>query len=213
MVYVPLFQACILNYNEKMMAFHQVDMTKIIPQNFLTLSVSMKALDEAEIVAKYPEEIATKILTVKGAIDELSFQENDRFSIKIEHFHYLTKDKDKATSFVKIDSTSDVPTKIIRELKDPNNTHKYTAKSCIEKIRERLTRENVSILYNGLETKFNNYHFTNFCKHFQLKENDKFCYVHRQFSTPQYSYSQQVIDFIVEEIQKDPQHILDNIKK
>ncbi|MFQ9802154.1 MAG: hypothetical protein ACLR23_28230 [Clostridia bacterium] len=75
-----------------------------------------------------------------------------------------------------------------------------------------MTRENVSILYNGLETKFNNYHFTNFCKHFQLKENDKFCYVHRQFSTPQYSYSQQVIDFIVEEIQKDPQHILDNIK-
>ncbi|MFQ9802155.1 MAG: DUF3644 domain-containing protein [Clostridia bacterium] len=59
-------KACILNYNEKMMAFHQVDMTKIIPQNFLTLSVSMKALDEAEIVAKYPEEIATKILTVKG---------------------------------------------------------------------------------------------------------------------------------------------------
>ena len=40
MVYIPLFQACILNFNEKMMAFHNVDMTTIIPQNFLTLSVS-----------------------------------------------------------------------------------------------------------------------------------------------------------------------------
>lgn len=34
MVYVPLFQACILNFNEKMMAFHQIDMTKIIPPKF-----------------------------------------------------------------------------------------------------------------------------------------------------------------------------------
>lgn len=27
MVYIPLFQSCILNFNEKMMAFHNVDMT------------------------------------------------------------------------------------------------------------------------------------------------------------------------------------------
>lgn len=57
MVYVPLFQSCVLNYNEKMMVFHNIDMTAIIPQNFLTLSVSMKALDETEIIAKYPEEL------------------------------------------------------------------------------------------------------------------------------------------------------------
>ncbi|MEG0190891.1 MAG: DUF3644 domain-containing protein, partial [Lachnospiraceae bacterium] len=28
MVYVPLFQSCILNFNEKMMAFHGIDMTR-----------------------------------------------------------------------------------------------------------------------------------------------------------------------------------------
>lgn len=66
MVYVPLFQSCVLNFNEKMMAFHNIDMTSIVPQNFLTLSVSMKALNEADIIARYPEEIATKLLNKKN---------------------------------------------------------------------------------------------------------------------------------------------------
>ena len=65
MVYIPLFQACVLNFTEKMRAFHDLDMTTIIPQNFLTLSVSMKALSESEIIAKYPEEIASKLLNKK----------------------------------------------------------------------------------------------------------------------------------------------------
>ena len=64
MVYVPLFQACIFNFNEKIFEFHQIDMTEIIPQNFLTLAVSIKAFDESEIRAKYPEEIARKIISV-----------------------------------------------------------------------------------------------------------------------------------------------------
>lgn len=49
MVYVPLFQSCILNFNEKMMLFHNIDMTDRIPQNFLTLSISMKALDKMKL--------------------------------------------------------------------------------------------------------------------------------------------------------------------
>lgn len=50
------------------MAFHNIDMTTIVPQNFLTLSISMKALNENEIIAKYPEEIANKILDTKIAL-------------------------------------------------------------------------------------------------------------------------------------------------
>lgn len=214
MVYVPLFQSCILNFNEKMMTFHQIDMTKIIPQNFLTLSVSMKALNESEIIAKYPEEIAKKLLDTKNNIDELSLNtSNSRFAIKIEHYHYLTKNKDRATSFVKVDNQSETPVKIIKELKDPNNTHNLTAKICISKIRDRLAKDNIILKYNGSPVKFNSFHFTNFCKHYDLKANERFCYVHRQFSQPQYTYSIQALDFIICELEKDPENILDNIKK
>lgn len=59
---VPLFQAYLLNYVEQMQEYHGIDMTESIPQNFLTLSVSMKALGESVIRAKYLEETASKIL-------------------------------------------------------------------------------------------------------------------------------------------------------
>lgn len=213
MVYVPLFQSCILNFNEKMNTFHNIDMTKIIPQNFLTLSVSMKALSETEIVAKYPEEIATKLLDTKNKVDELSLNNNEKFAIRIEHYHYLTKDKDKATSLVKIDKSADAAVKIIRELKDPNQTHKYTAKSCIEKIRKILSSNSIILFYRNAPTKFNSFHFNNICKYYNIKSNERFCYINKQFTTLQYTYSQQAIDFIVEELAKDPNNILDNIKK
>lgn len=214
MVYVPLFQACILNFNEKMMAFHSIDMTKVIPQNFLSLSVSMKALSESEIVAKYPEEIAKKLLDMKNTVDELSFENNNaKFAIRIEHYHYLTKNPDKATTFVKFDNSADAHVKIIKELKDPNNTHNLTAKACIWKIRDRLSKDHIDLWYNGNKVKFTSFHFTNFCKYFGIKNNERFCYIHKQFTQPQYSYSIQTVEFIVEELEKDPENILNNIKK
>lgn len=79
MVYVILFQACILNFNEKMMAFHNVDMTEIIPQNFLTLSVSLQTLEDNKIVVKYPEEIANKFLENKNKIEDLSINNNAKY--------------------------------------------------------------------------------------------------------------------------------------
>ncbi|MCD8018235.1 MAG: hypothetical protein LUF92_01230 [Clostridiales bacterium] len=188
-------------------------MTKIIPQNFLTLSVSMKALSESEIIAKYPEEIATKILDAKNNIEDLTMNNNAKFAIRIDHYHYITKKKEEATPLIKIDSAADASVKIIKELKDPNNTHKYTAKQCIISIKERLIKDKTTIFYNGREVKFTSFHFNNFCKYYGLKENERFCYVHRHFSAPQYSYSQQAIDFIVTEIEKDPENILNNIKK
>ena len=213
MVYIPLFQSCILNYNEKMMAFHNVDMTEIVPQNFLTLSVSLQALEDNVIIGKYSEEIANKLLENKNKIEDLSINNNAKFSIRIDHHYFITKNKDLATNFVKVDNNSDNSIKIVKELKDPNNTHKYTAKHCIQIIKEQLSKKNITLIYNNNEVKFSSFHFTNFCKHFGLKTNAEYCYIHKQFSTPQYSYSQKAIDFIISELSKDPSNILNNIKK
>ena len=211
MIYVPLFQSCILNYNEKMMTFHNVDMTAIIPQNFLSLSVSMKALDESAIIAKYPEEIATKLLNTNTSILETISSNNDKFAIRIEHYHYITKDKDKATSFVGIDNSADTKVKIIKELKDPNTTHKYSSTSCVNEIVARLNRLGISLTYNNEPKKFNAYHFNLFCKYYGIKDNPKLCYQHQLTHT--YGYSIQTIDFIVNEIKKDPENIIQNLRK
>ena len=210
MVYVPLFQSCVLNFNEKMMAFHNVDMTTIIPQNFLTLSVSMKAMDESEIIAKYPEEIAQKLITTSENIAESIQSNNAKFAIKIEHYHYITKNKDKATSAVGIDNNADAKVKIIKELKDPNVTHKYSSTNCVSEIQSRLNRSNTILKFNGEEKTFNSYHFNLFCKYYGIKENPKLCYQHHLTHT--YGYSIQTIDFIVEEIKKDPENIIQNLR-
>src|SRR5699024_7391058 len=107
MVYIPLFQSCVLNFSEKMMDFHGFDITTLIPQNFLTLNVSMQAVENSKIIAKYREEIANKLIDKIDEIELLSSGNNEKFALKIEHHHFLVKDKSKATSMVKIDKDAD----------------------------------------------------------------------------------------------------------
>lgn len=205
MVYIPLFQACILNYVEKMQEFHDVDITEVIPQNFLTLAVSMKALDENTIRAKYPEEIANKIIATNEQLEPMIAENNQSFAIKIEHLHFITKDKNKATSFVYVDKNAETGVKIIKELKDPNNTHKYTMKTAIKEIARRLQAE-------GIKFDMNQYIFNLFNKVYGIKENEKYCYIHKQYAQPSYTYSMQAIELIVGEIQKDPVNIVERLK-
>ena len=148
MVYIPLFQACVLNFVEKMNEFHNVDMTEIISQNFLTLVVSMKALDEESIKAKYPEEIAHKLIDNKNKLQPMIDENNQSFAIKIEHYHYLTKKKSEATSFVKVDNDADATVKIIKQIQDVNDTHKYNMKNACKEINNRPPQRELEITIN-----------------------------------------------------------------
>lgn len=205
MVYIPLFQAAVFNFIEKMQDFHNIDMTEIIPQNFLTLTVNLNSLDNDEIRAKYPKEIADKLIGVNSELSSIISENNNRFAIRIDHHYYLTKDKNKATAIVGIDNKSDPKIQIVKELKDPNNTHKYTTKKCCIEISNRLKKLNISL-------NFNMYVFNLFCKYYDIKENQKLCYKSTIYEQPRYSYSLQTIDFIVDEIKKDPEHIIQNLK-
>lgn len=213
MVYIPLFQACVFNFIEKMMSFHQIDMTEVIPQNFLTLTVSMRALNETELRAKYPGQIAERLIHSKSEIEPLIDANNQAFAIRIDHYHYITKDKDKATDIVHIDKNAETGVQIIKELKDPNDVFKFTAKKCIEEINNRLRRQKIVLKYNGQPKSFTMKDFTLFCKYFNMKKNPKLCYTYQPTSQPLYSYSLQAIEFIVEEIKKDPENIIQNLKE
>lgn len=212
-VYVPLLQACVFNFVDKMMEFHHVDMTQIIPENFITLSVRLKSLDETEIRGKYEKQVAEKLIAVNDSLQDLVENNNSNFAIKIEHYYYATKKKSEATEIYHIDKSAKEGIRTIKELKDPNRTHKYNAKSCIKEINKRLIKDGIKILYNGIETKFNMYHVQLFTSYFGLKENERMCFTYQISTQPQYSYSQQAIDFIYEEIKKEPDTILENLKQ
>ena len=49
--------------------------------------------------------------------------------------------------------------------------------------------------------------------YFKIKENEKFCFVYQVSTQPQYSYSQQAIDFIYDELRKAPNTLLDDLKE
>lgn len=207
MLYIPLFQACVFNFIEKMNKFHKFDMTTLVPQNFLTLSASINPITETEIRAKYSKPIADKLLNLSDSLIPLINGNNNRFAIKVEHYYYITKDKDKATETVSINNTtSNEKVKIVKELKDPNLTHKYTMKMLNAEVTKQLQKYGIDII-------FNQYTFQLFCKYYSLKQNPKFCFVNTIGSHPTYSYSQQAIEFIVQEIKKDPDNIINNLKE
>ena len=212
-VYIPLLQACVFNFVDKMMEFHEVDMTRIIPENFITLSVRLKSLNETEIRGKYTEQVAEKLISVQQTLEPMVEENNSAFAIKVEHYHYMTKDKNQATEHYHIDKDATEGVRIIKELKNPNDTHKYNAKACIKEINKRIQKESVRLLFNGVEVTFNSYHFNLFTTYFGIKENERLCFAYQVSAQPQYSYSQQAIDFIFDEIKKAPGTILDDLKK
>lgn len=205
MIYIPLFQACLFNFNEKMQQFHNIDMSEIIPQNFLTLTTNMKSFNEPEIRAKYPEELSKKLIATFHELNPLVEKNNNGFAIRIEHYHYITKNKNEATELLSIDKSSNENVKIIKELKDPNVTHKFTMKKLNQEINKRLKKAEINLT-------FNRYHFQLFANYYDIKNNPKFCYINTIGEAPKYSYSIQTIDFIVEEIKKDPDNIINNLK-
>lgn len=213
MVYIPLFQACVFNFTEKMMEFHGIDMTEIIPHNFLTLSITMRGLNDTEIRAKYPGQIAEKLVTINREINSEIIENSSGFAIRIDHYHYITKNKNEATELLAITKEADTDVRIIKELKDPNDSFKYTTKKCIKEINARLSRAKINLMYNGEVKLFNNFHFRLFTDYYDMKANPKFCYVYRIHTAPTYSYSIQAIDFITDEIKKDPEHIVQNLKE
>lgn len=212
MVYIPLFQACVFNFVEKMQEFHSIDMTEIIPSNFLTLTVSMSSLNAEEIRAKYPGQISARLLSADETLGSDADANNNGFAIRIRHEHYLTKNRNEATDLVHIDRSAPAAATIIKEVKDVNGLYPYTAKKCIKEICSRLKRQRIIMLYNEVPAEFNSYHFDLFTKYYRLKDDQRYCYTHTQYQSPTYSYSQQAIEFIVEEIKKDPEHIVQNLK-
>ena len=175
-VYVPLLQACVFNFVDKMMEFHEVDMTQVIPENFITLSVRLKSLNETEIKGKYTEQVAERILTAQRNLEPMIENNNNAFAIRVEHLHYATKKKSEATELYHIDKDAAEGVRIIKELKDPNETHKYSLKTCLEEVNKRLSRNGIVVYFNGNQVKINNYHFRLMNDYFKIKENEKFCY-------------------------------------
>jgi hypothetical protein len=221
LIYAPLFQSCVLNLSNKLLEFFNIDISTVIPNNFLTLSINMHPFDTNEIRAKYPPAVSMKLLKTNDDIAALKKENtNPSFAIQINHEYYITKNQDKADCKFAISSDSDEKLKLLKVLKDPNETHKYKANGCVKEINRRIKRDKMpfeSLSVDPVKKNiFNTYHFGLFTTYYQLKENQKYCYKYKPADdlndNVMFSYSMAIIDFIYDEIKKDPENIIQNLK-
>lgn len=208
-IYAPLFQVCVINFSSELSKRHSVDITTYIAQNFLTLSINMEELTSSEIKATYSPVIAKKLIDTKNTIGSKldNLNGKTKFSIPISQNIYITKNKDDADLLVAIDNQSDTNVQKIKELKDPTKTHPYAYNDIITGINSKITATNVHFEVTqkvGIQTKFTSRHLNAIMNFYDFKNNTKYAYKHKIGSRVEYTYSQQLIDFIFSEIKKGP---------
>ena len=95
-IYAPLFQSCVINYINKLLNEFNIDITQQLGSNFLTLSIKLDPIEPEYIQARYPQEIAERLLKANMQISEsISSTNNANYAIQIRHDYYLTKKKAK----------------------------------------------------------------------------------------------------------------------
>ncbi len=218
-IYVPFFQSCVLNYTNKLSEFFGIDITKNIPSNFLVLSVKLSPIDPAEIHARYPQEIADRILLTVGKLNEsLPENGNDKYAVIIKHDIYITKKADLASTTIRIAKDAKDAAYIIKDTKDMQKICPHRRSKCIELINRKLNLGKINFVNPSKPHEDDKYHtfttnnFDLIVKFYQIKENPKYCYKYEIGTQTLYSYSDAAIDFIVEEIKKDPEHIIQDLK-
>lgn len=209
--YAPLFQACVINFVNEIKRFHNIDITEHIAQNFLTINANYEPLSNEEIRIKYPPEIAEMFIKNANNIDVLKKEyDSDKFAIDIRQNLYITKKKSEADFVVSIQNGSENKVAIVQNLKDPSDTHKYSYTNVIKAVTNRLLKRNITLNY---ASGFNQYVMNLIIDFYDVKSNPKYAYKHTIGNSESYTYSEQFVEFIVDEIKKNPEGFVDSLKQ
>lgn len=209
--YAPLFQACVLNFVNEIKRFHNIDISNYISQNFLTITANYEPLSNEQIRLKYPPEIAERFIQQSNQIDVLTQEyDSDKFAIPIKQNLYITKKKDDADFVIAMASESPNKVAIVKELKDTANTHKYAFNNVIAVVNNRLSKSNIKL---GYKNGFNSYVLNLFIEFYDIKSDNKYSYKHSLGNSTSYTYSERLIDFIINEIKKNPDGFVESLKK
>lgn len=213
-IYAPLFQACVINFVNKIKEFHDIDITKYIAQNFLTLSIRLDFLSENEINTKYSAQMAKRILSDKEKISTAIDTGNSAFAIPLQTKLYITKDKHAADLQVSVVKDADVQAGIIREVKDPHQLFPYTTSTVVKLVNRRLKIDGILITKRSgnfeKKTPFTKNDFQLILQFYDIKSNSNLCY-HYVLGN-RYSYAASIVDRIVDLIKKDPDNFVQNLK-
>ena len=214
--YGPIFQANIHNYDDKLRDWHSIEICDSIPDNYLVLSVNRTDLDGETLRAKYTPEVAARLLRMQTSIDQTAEVENNIKYSAYFHTEFVLSKKHGIP--IQVDNNADTHARIIKQLINPTDKYPYSMKKLIELVNRKLKHRSISFVYNNDQNaKFSRYHFRLFIACYDMKQEKKYCYdrsspEERKNGRHSYIYSDQAVEFIVDEIAKDPQHIIQKLK-
>ncbi|AYB00101.1 DUF3644 domain-containing protein [Lachnoanaerobaculum umeaense] len=201
-IYAPFFQACVINFCEQIKRFHKIDMSEHVSPNFLTLSISLDVLTNNEIRGKYSAEMADRFIANKSELDFLqSTNQSADLFIPIRHEFVQIKDKTKADFTYSVDSSSDMPAKIITKLQDPKDKYTLSRKNVISLVNKQINVKNIKFDYVSFkgDNVFNDYALKLIMDFYNLQDDERYCF---QFVSTR-RYSSQLVEFVIEAIKND----------
>ena len=209
-LYLPLFQANVDNFSDKLHDLLNEELVQYVSESFLRLPTSVCTIQPEQIRAKYTDAVSARFIELNNKISEQQGKLGSRFAISIVHTYKITKKDGADVEKIRISKDGE-PAKIIDRPKDFSSTHPYTANKAIEKLNALLRRSSVEVYFRGNRTTLNKSHLTNLNRSYGVKNNQDFCYTNTLYKNPQYSYSQALIDILYEELRKHPKDLLDRV--
>lgn len=111
---------------------------------------------------------------------------------------------------VSIEKGSKNHVEVVKDLKDPSDTHKYSYSNVIIAVQKRLGKKSIKIDYSK---GFNSYVLKLIIDFYYIKSDSMYAYKHQIGKNEQYSYSELFVEFIVNEIQKNPTKFVESLKE
>lgn len=207
--YGPVLQQSVHDYEEKLRELHGIEISDRIPENYLALTVRRDTLDLDTIRARYPREVVEKMLQLGSSVAA------NRSGVQgITYATELRLTKKKIGGFpVRIANEADAAVSIVKSLTDPVHKYTYRTKSAVAFIRRKLAKEGVTLLVKGEPREFNNFHFKTFTDFYNMKGDERYSYdLSLGGENPSWCYSQQAIDLMLQEMRRDPEHVIDSMR-
>ena len=160
--------------------------------------------------------MAERFIKARNDIEVTEQDTSPRLAIPMVQQLRITKKASEADFTVAIDNHSKTKIATATTLKDPSHTYKFSYNNVVQAVNDRIIAQNIHFEFvkisGEVRTTFTTSNLQLFMKFYDIKSDSRFAYEHHWANHSEYSYSQQLIEFITGEIKKDPVHIIKNLK-
>lgn len=215
-IYVMLFQPCVSNYCEKLRELAHKNIEDKVSLGFLSLTVDPSDINTNEIKKLHPDAVVNKFIRTREDIIKAQHEnENPKFSTVVDHKVYITKKENDADIKVAVSRDANATGVIMKELLDPSNTHNLSHNNVVDKVNEKIRLERINFKHTNASGERNNFNKSDLnlvIKYYNLKNNNKYSYIHELGKSTRTTYTNKLVEFIVSEIKKEPSDYIAKLK-